>query len=202
MGGDTTPPDITITSPQDGATFTIADDINIIFSVTDPESGVTNLTATIDGNTVTSGTVIPASTLGVGTHTLTITATNGVGLNSTKQATFDISVTVDGLTALTDELYNSGFITSAGIRDAMIEKLSAINISLSSGNFIAALNQIDVLFQFIQQAQFNKFINSIVSDLFSIPLFILRLDIIGQFPTLFQQEDKGNKERRRANTKI
>ena len=88
------PPTVTIDKPSNGATFGSDQTINFVGSATDPGQGDLGPSATwsVDGAPVGTGASlfqyrIPTQ----GTHTVTLSATNGVGLSSSASITVNIT---------------------------------------------------------------------------------------------------------------
>jgi glucose/arabinose dehydrogenase len=89
------PPNVTIASPADGATFTSPATVTINASATDPDGSVTNVTF-FDGTTFLGGTnntpYTVVASLAVGSHPLTAVATDNLGLSATSSV---VHVTVN-----------------------------------------------------------------------------------------------------------
>ena len=107
-------PSVTINSPADGATFTQGDTINFSGTATDPEDGdVTaslSWTSSIDGN-IGSGGSFSTTTLSVGNHDITATATDSQNAMGSDM----ISITVNSqgggnivLTITNERLFRNG----------------------------------------------------------------------------------------------
>jgi hypothetical protein len=84
---DTTPPLVTILSPVDGHTYSDAVPVMFRFSAEDPETGISDLSALLNGSTVVeNGDMVYLDQ--IGTNTFTVTATNGVGLQASSTVRF------------------------------------------------------------------------------------------------------------------
>ncbi len=83
------PPTVTITSPADGATYSVGQSVPAGFTCADSFGVVTGCTGT-----VASGAGIDTST--PGSHTFTVTATSSDGLTATKSVTYTVVGTVGG----------------------------------------------------------------------------------------------------------
>ncbi len=93
-------PSVTITGPASGSTYTAGQRISFAGSATDPEDGALSGTAlewssSRDGALGTGGT-LEVNTLSVGTHTVTLRATD----SGSRSATATVSVTVNSVPTL------------------------------------------------------------------------------------------------------
>jgi hypothetical protein len=80
-------PTASITTPADGATYTVGQAVNSSFSCTDVPGGP-GIQSCLDQNGHTSGALIDTST--VGPHTFTVTATNTFGLAGTASVSYSV----------------------------------------------------------------------------------------------------------------
>jgi hypothetical protein len=81
---DRTPPDISITSPGDGATYFLGEVVLADYAVADVTSGVATVTATVDdGN--------PIDTSAVGSYTFTVSATDTAGNSHSVTRTYAVA---------------------------------------------------------------------------------------------------------------
>jgi hypothetical protein len=90
---DTTPPEITISSPADGALFDTDDFAPITWSATDVGSGVAGTSGTFDGAATSNGATLDMFTLYPGAHSVTVSATDNVGNSATKTNAFQLHAT-------------------------------------------------------------------------------------------------------------
>ena len=86
---DKTPPLSTINSPQE-KDYLCSDTLSLDFSVSDTLSGVANFSGSLDGQTVTSGQTLILASHSLGSHTLTVSASDLAGNNSSLKSTFNI----------------------------------------------------------------------------------------------------------------
>jgi len=109
---DRTPPIITATlpAPTNGTFYDVGKKIMLTYGATDVDNATT--TVVIDGKTTIVGGVIDIDTLTTGTHTIVVTATDGVGNTSSKTLTFTIHATLSGLINAVNDGAARGLITS------------------------------------------------------------------------------------------
>jgi len=86
---DKTPPDLIITEPTPGDYYNF-EYINIAHITSDPISGIAQITEALDGTILTVDEPIDLSTLSLGTHTITVTATDVAGNTAIQQVTFNV----------------------------------------------------------------------------------------------------------------
>jgi len=87
---DVTPPVVVIHSPVDGKCYFNTNPIHFGFSAEDPESGIAELTAVLDGTTpIQDGQDTLIETLG--SHSFYVVAVNGAGLADTAYAAFTVN---------------------------------------------------------------------------------------------------------------
>jgi Ca2+-binding RTX toxin-like protein len=110
---DRTPPVITaaLPAPTNGAYYDVGKKITLTYGATDVDNATT--TVVIDGKVTVIGGVIDIDTLTTGTHTIVITATDGVGNTSTKTLTFTIHATINGLINAVNDGASRGLITAS-----------------------------------------------------------------------------------------
>jgi hypothetical protein len=110
---DRTPPVITasLPAPTNGAYYDVGKKITLTYGATDVDGATT--TVKLDGTTIITGGVIDIDTLTSGTHTIVVTAVDGLGNSSTKTITFTIHATISGLITAVNDGVSRGLITSA-----------------------------------------------------------------------------------------
>jgi hypothetical protein len=109
---DTTPPNVTITSPVNAQAFAFCSAGNAIpvaIDAVDPESFVTAVNATVNGSAVALSSFTPANNVSVsgtysatdiGSYTVSATATSAGGTSAPKTATFTVNYTLTFLPPL------------------------------------------------------------------------------------------------------
>jgi hypothetical protein len=110
---DRTPPVITasLPAPTNGAYYDVGKKITLTYGATDVDNATT--TVVLDGKTAIVGGVIDIDTVTSGTHTIVVTAIDGLGNTSTKTITFTIHATISGLINAVNDGASRGLITSA-----------------------------------------------------------------------------------------
>jgi hypothetical protein len=122
---DTTPPVITVTTPQ-AITYQNAGTMTLDFSATDDIAGVKWVNATLDGVAVTNGQVIKLYLYVPGTtHTLDVTAMDKAYNSASASVTFTVETSIQSLMSVVTSLYNDGKITSATVYKGLMDKLQA-----------------------------------------------------------------------------
>ena len=167
--GDTAAPVITINSPVNGATYLHPSFLTLDFSAVDgPDgttpsfaapSGVKTLEADLDGMSVTSGQVIDLYTLSLGSHMLTVGATDFYGNMSTQSVTFDVSATSQSLVDSVNRFYDEGQIDNDGVYVSLLSKLNVIQSALDKGKTSLAINTLQAFINDVN-AQSGKHITA------------------------------------------
>jgi hypothetical protein len=147
---DQTPPTISISSPTN-STYLDEQSPTVSYSVTDNISGVDykSISATLDGQPISSETTISLYTLSIGSHTLTVSASDNAGNVATQSVTFQVNTSIDSLKGLVSQFTNNGLIENRGISNALTQ-------TLDSGNLQSFVNQVE--------SQSGKQINATVAN--------------------------------------
>ncbi len=153
---DTTAPVVTITSPE-AKTYVHSATVPLTYTATDADSGVASVVAKLDG-TPTTATSVDLKTLALGSHTFSVTATDFYGNAKTESVTFAINATVASLITTVNQLYASGDISKASIRDSLLDKLKSAQKSIDAGKKGTAKNQLNAFISLVQ-AQRGKSIS-------------------------------------------
>ena len=155
---DTTPPTIIINEPvsQD---YLHSEAITIDFDVTDLQSGVASVTATLDGTPVTDGQLIELFTLSPSEHTLTVTAVDNAGNTATETVTFNVIATIDSLIALVEKFWELGYINNEDFKEGLLAKLYAAKAKIEMGQIREAKNYLKTTRNIL-----NAFMNQVEAD--------------------------------------
>jgi hypothetical protein len=149
----------TITAPTNAGSY----DAGQVVTLTDSASDVDNigsLGAVLDGATVlTSGVGFNTETLSAGTHTIVITARDGLGNVSTTTVTFTVHATVAGLTKAVNDGVTAAKITSTTTSNQLLSYLSSAQTALNANNHVSAKTYL-ASFVSAVQAQSGGYINA------------------------------------------
>lgn len=123
---DTKAPTITVSGVVN-STFSDAEDITPIITLSDNLSGAdsSETTVTIDTKGVQQGTTIPLYTLPLGSHTLTVTASDLAGNADAETVTFRTTTSIDSLKSLVTRFANAGWINNKGVAAGLQSQLAA-----------------------------------------------------------------------------
>jgi 2',3'-cyclic-nucleotide 2'-phosphodiesterase (5'-nucleotidase family) len=122
---DVAAPTITINAPH-GGVYLNSDSLKITFTVTDSNSGVRSVVATLDNKPVANGDVINLNLFAAGTtHNFVLSATD-IAYNQTSQAvSFSIETSIASMKTVVTNIYNSKMIKSADVYKGLMDKLNA-----------------------------------------------------------------------------
>src|SRR4030095_13552532 len=139
---DTTPPALTIGSPQTRS-YLHSDALTIEIAATDAGSGLApdSPSARLDGTTVANGQAVSLLTLSLGSHVLTVSASDVAGNFAQQSATFTIVATIDSVIAAVNTFATQGMV-DAGSQKTLLSKLNDAKTALARGNAAAARNKL------------------------------------------------------------
>ncbi len=146
---DTTPPVITINTPQ-AKTYMNLDSLTLDYSAADDIAGVKWINATLDSVAVTNGQVVNLYTFLPGPHTLNVTAMDKAYNEASMSVTFTVDVSIQSTCAVVNRLYDDGKIDNQGIANSLAQKCEQAQKSLDKGKIGTAINQLQA---FINEAQ-------------------------------------------------
>jgi hypothetical protein len=151
---DKTAPTITVSGLVYGS-YSDSMDVTPVVALSDTLSGGDDSKTTVTLSTygtmqpVQSGAAIALYTLPLGSHTLTVTASDMAGNTASRTVVFQTAASIDSMKALVTRFANAGWIDNAGIANSLQSKLKA--------NALAALvNEV--------QAQRGKHISNQAAD--------------------------------------
>ncbi len=135
---DVDPPVITITSPE-AKTYLHTDRVPISFSAEDVGlAGMGTIKADVDGIPVVNGQELDLLTLPLGSHTLTVTATDRVSNSSSATVTFNVTATLRSLMIATHRFFKGGQIDHPIVYIDLMHKLYFTNFLLQQGHVRSA----------------------------------------------------------------
>ncbi|MFH2103333.1 MAG: 5'-nucleotidase C-terminal domain-containing protein [Chloroflexota bacterium] len=159
---DVEPPVITINTPQ-ALTYLRPESLTLDFTASDAVAGVRRIWADLDGIAVTSGQVISLYSLAIGEHTLTVYAVDKAGNGTSTTVQFNVTATLQSLTAGVSLFYEQGLITNRGVYISLLRKLGNAQFSLDRERIQAAANQLQAFINEVE-AQRGKHITSTAAD--------------------------------------
>ena len=147
---DETPPAIAITGITNGATYTLGLNVpTASYTATDAPSGVATSSASLTGG----------DGLGLGTFTYTVTASDKAGNATAQSAVYNVIATTDGTSALVNQYFSSGAITSSDVYNSLLSGLATAQSDYNNGNISAGNNKMQSFINLVQ-AQTGKNISS------------------------------------------
>jgi len=136
---DTGSPSIKIFSPL-ATSYPHTRTLNINFAAFDMITGVKQVTATLDGASVTDRQKVDLSTLSLGEHVLTVTAVDYADNTATKSVTFKVVITVSDLKSNVEHYYKAGSIDNKDVYHYLMGKLAIAEKSHKRSEIVNALN--------------------------------------------------------------
>jgi hypothetical protein len=158
---DRTGPSLTtsVTAPTDGTAYDIGRLINVSYSATDADNVVT-ISAVLDSTTaVASGAVINTESLTAGTHSLVITAVDGLGNVTTTTTTIIVMVWNAGLVRAVNDGVTNGLITSSATSSQLLSYLASAKAAVVALNNPLAKTYLASFISYVQ-AQSGLTINA------------------------------------------
>lgn len=89
-------------------------DLAISWQAVDSGSGIASVSGTLDGKPFTSGTVLALHELGLGKHTLSVTAVNKAGNRTEQTVKFTVVTSTADIASLIDRFESTGKLTPLG----------------------------------------------------------------------------------------
>jgi hypothetical protein len=135
---DRTAPTVDITVPAPGVSYPHAGSLALAATVTDALSGVASASATLDGQPVDPAGSVDLLTLSLGTHTLTVTATDRAGNQVIATRSFTVVATTASLVAATQQACQRGWITQPLTCTTLRSAAQATQLLAQAGQLAAA----------------------------------------------------------------
>ncbi|WP_062288779.1 PQQ-dependent sugar dehydrogenase [Demequina phytophila] len=160
---DGTAPDAAITGVDDGATLGSTVMLDLGVEAEDVTSGVASTTITLDGEAIEAGT-LDVSTLDLGEHNLTASATDTAGNVGQSSVTFTVEATFEDVAAHVARLLDSGDLTAA--QTAQIEaRLAQAERHLDAGRTAQAVAALTRLAGTVDDALLARDIEAVIDSL-------------------------------------
>jgi Ca2+-binding RTX toxin-like protein len=140
----------TMTAPTNNGSYDVGQVVTVNFSGADVDN-VASISAVLDKSAIANGSSINTEALTAGTHTITITARDGLGNSSSTTLTFQVHATVGGLTTAVNDGVKKGAITSSVISSKLLALLSLAQTSLTSANVSQAKTYLNAFISLCQQ---------------------------------------------------
>lgn len=115
---------------------------DVSWTAADAISGIQSVTATLDGSTVAGDKAVELWRLGLGAHTLVVTAKDNAGRTTSSTLTFTTTTSLAELTKLTTRLAGSGEVSAAG-KTQLLKRLEQAKKHADAGRVPAAVSQLE-----------------------------------------------------------
>ncbi len=140
-----------MTSPTNNGSYDVGQVVTLNYSGSDVDN-VASIGAVLDGSrAIASGGSFNTETLAAGTHTIVITATDGLGNTSTTSSTFQVHATVNGLTTAVNDGVTNKLITSSTMANQLLSYLSSASKAISAGKYSTAQSYLQQFVSLVQQ---------------------------------------------------
>jgi hypothetical protein len=118
--------------------------VPVNYYVTDPESGIKEVSSRIDTTIVQNNTYAQASSLGYGNHILIVRAVNNAGLEAIAYVTFKVNILNTSMEGIIDSYITDGSIDNKGIGQSLKAKLPSPmdNPNAATGKLNAFINEL------------------------------------------------------------
>jgi hypothetical protein len=127
-----------ITAPTNAGSYDVGQSVKLTYAATDVDN-VAALTAVLDGTTViATGVAFNTEGLAPGTHTIVITAKDGLGNTSSSTVTMTVHATVVGLTTAVNDGVTAGKITSNTLATQVKGYLTSAQTALNANDHASA----------------------------------------------------------------
>jgi cytochrome c len=138
---DGTAPTVLVSGIANGQIYGDSQDLRISWQAVDATSGIGTLTGDLDGNPYTSGTLQALFELGLGTHTLRVTAVDRAGNSTVQAVSFGVSTSMRDMANLIDRFHATGWLSQAGAT-TLRAQLSKARKAEANGNDTKAIREL------------------------------------------------------------
>ncbi|MFD4975499.1 ThuA domain-containing protein [Streptomyces sp. NPDC058424] len=111
---DTKAPTVFVSGVAAGEKYGDSQDLAVSWQAVDSGSGIASVSGTLDGKPFASGTVLALHELGLGKHTLSVTAVNKAGNRTEQTVKFTIVTSTADIASLIDRFESTGKLTPLG----------------------------------------------------------------------------------------
>ena len=139
---DTTAPVVTVAGLTEGAALGDSGVLRPTWSATD-DSGIESLVATLDGETVATGSMVELWRLPLGAHSLVVTATDRAGVTGTRSVRFSTVTSFRDVTLLVEQFRQGKKVTTVGavLLQAQLLEARVHDAHGRTAKAVAALNR-------------------------------------------------------------
>jgi hypothetical protein len=130
---DASTPTVLISGVADRQVYGDSQDLRISWQAVDTTSGVRSLTGALDGDSFTSGALLPLYTTSLGTHSLKVTAVDNAGNRTDQTVTFGVATSTRDIANLIDRFKAVGWINQA-TQKSLQDSLTKARKAEANGN--------------------------------------------------------------------
>ncbi|HEU5473672.1 MAG TPA: ThuA domain-containing protein [Actinophytocola sp.] len=134
-------PTVLVSGIANGQIYGDSQDLRISWQAVDATSGVRTLTGSLDGNPYASGTLQALFELGLGTHTLQVTAVDRAGNSTMQSVNFGVTTSMRDMANLIDRFRATGWLSQASA-NTLQAQLSKARKAEANGNDARAIREL------------------------------------------------------------
>jgi regulation of enolase protein 1 (concanavalin A-like superfamily) len=138
---DATRPTVLISGIADRQIYGDSQDLRISWQAVDSTSGLKTVTGTLDGNAYLSGTLQSLFELGLGIHSLSVTAVDRAGNQTVQTVTFGVDTSFRDMANLIDRFRAVGWLSQASAKKLQAQ-LTKARTAEASGNDAKAVREL------------------------------------------------------------
>jgi len=138
---DATKPTVLISGIADRQIYGDSQDLRISWQAVDSTSGLKTVTGTLDGNAYLSGTLQALFELGLGTHSLSVTAVDRAGNQTVQMVTFGVDTSLRDMANLIDRFRAVGWLSQTSTKKLQTQLTKARNAE-AAGNDAKAIREL------------------------------------------------------------
>ena len=140
---DTAPAVVTVAGVADGAAYGDSTTRTVSWTTTDATSGVASASATLDGETIASGSEVRLWELELGGHALVVEATDEAGNVTEQRVTFTVETSLEDIAALVDRFRGDGRIAkrAAITLQRQLDRAARAAAAGDTAEYVKALEQ-------------------------------------------------------------